>query len=944
MTHKISVKKHLLLSTAFALGCAMLGISPALAADINVTTDPDNAAKTAANDGDRLVVNAGGNLVVTGAAAFESSNFDEVSVLVNTGNVAKGVSSNSIVLDFEDASTSIGSINVTSGTVTSSSGASSVLINTMTDTYTINVGTGGRITNTGTGGEILAMLAVNGDQTVTINNDGLIQGTNDAGTIGVRMYDADGGSSWTINNTGSIITGNNSIAVGTESGGGSTNKLVFTNSGASSVVTGNVDVAAGANDTASITNQGTVTGYIKGTAGKLTLANSNSITGAVSTTTGYLNITGNSGTIGGNVSTGSGKLDYTSSGAGVVNQISTTSGAATLILNNTSKVTGLVALGSSGSSSATLNDTSRIGGNVTLGNAGQSFTFNGGTLAGTISGTGNVAVNANTTLENFIDITGNMTIAANKSLNVGTNNFKANTTLGSGSTLDLSNGAHTVTGTLAGSGGSIFSLGTATQTVSSTFTTAANDALNLTINGTANTNSGRIAAATTAVNAGTKLNITLSTSGFIENGTQYVIVNGNAGTAAALTSDATQINVNGSNTNKTQFLRFTTSSVDAGHDLALNVERVSYSTAVPNTRNSANAGVALDSLGAGATGTLSTFISALDGYTTTGQVETALASATPEVDNSATQGVYLNSAQTFDLISNRLDDVRYGRSGVSAGDPAVTRNVWMQGFGASAHQGLRDQVTGYTADSYGMAVGADKAMDDRMRLGLSLNYANTNVNSHGGVKGTDIDTYQLNLYGTRDYGAYFAEGLAGFAWNRYDSTRYIPAASAKANANFDGQTYMARVSAGYHQLWRGFDITPKATLTYAHVHMEDYTETGAGALNLSVKNDDVNVLEPRVGVEAGYAVHSGQTTLRPNAHISYGYDVIGDEQSTNLRFAGTAPSFRNRGSDIAQSSVAMGAGLELISVQNLTVSANYDYEMREDYHSQSGMLRAKYLF
>ena len=156
---------------------------------------------------------------------------------------------------------------------------------------------------------------------------------------------------------------------------------------------------------------------------------------------------------------------------------------------------------------------------------------------------------------------------------------------------------------------------------------------------------------------------------------------------------------------------------------------------------------------------------------------------------------------------------------------------------------------------------------------------------------------------------------------------------------------MARVEAGkQNRLGNNFILTPKVMITAAHNNIASYNESGAGTLNLAVKNDAANFLEGRAGFEISRYFFFGKKRLLPEISASYGYDFIGDAQKSTAHFVGQTTSFASDGSKIAQGSLRLGTGVQFFQADAITLSLNYSYERRIGYNSNYGALRFRYSF
>lgn len=338
---------------------------------------------------------------------------------------------------------------------------------------------------------------------------------------------------------------------------------------------------------------------------------------------------------------------------------------------------------------------------------------------------------------------------------------------------------------------------------------------------------------------------------------------------------------------------------------------------------------------------------------TSAQIENDLESIAPTVDGSATQAVSGAIGNSAGVVSTRLASLRTGSgvSGMAAGDLSQGLKVWGQAFGASGEQDRRGGVDGYDFDTYGMAVGVDtQGIAENLTMGLAFSYANTDADSdNANSTETEVDTYLFTLYGDYNFGeGIYAAGQLGYGWSDIERNRFNVGgvAGRTANGDFDADQILARLEVGRdYMMDNGLIITPNVLANYASVDSDSFTETGAGAFNLTEDTDRNSVFEMGVGVKfSGQIQQPNGDYLKPELSLGYRYDFLEDEVDTTSNFAGGGASFQTEGAKPEQNRFNIGAGLTYLSTTNWEFQAQYNFDTREDYSAHSGYLRAAYKF
>jgi uncharacterized protein with beta-barrel porin domain len=344
-------------------------------------------------------------------------------------------------------------------------------------------------------------------------------------------------------------------------------------------------------------------------------------------------------------------------------------------------------------------------------------------------------------------------------------------------------------------------------------------------------------------------------------------------------------------------------------------------------------------------GELQTIQSYLDSAdTTTSQREAALMSVSPQLSINIHQTARDIASNIIRVAENRLD-LSHGNLGLASGGKYLNQNSWVQAFGTISNQNNEQGFTGYKLNSGGIAVGSDKEVADNAIVGLSLNYADSNIKSNDGLKKTNIDTYQVNIYGDKEYGSYFIDGIAGFAWNKYNSERSIPIATSNIIAKYNGQTYLAAARVGsIQELGKGFNLVPELRLSYIHNRIEGYKEKNAKTVNLYVDSNRHNLLQGTVGASLEYKGKIAKLIINPKLRVAYGYDFIADNNSTVSRFIGRTDSFTSPAYSSDRNRIIAGATIDIYQINEMTLTANYNFEHKSRYNSNSASIKVRYLF
>ncbi|WP_262696192.1 autotransporter domain-containing protein [Kordiimonas aquimaris] len=337
-------------------------------------------------------------------------------------------------------------------------------------------------------------------------------------------------------------------------------------------------------------------------------------------------------------------------------------------------------------------------------------------------------------------------------------------------------------------------------------------------------------------------------------------------------------------------------------------------------------------LAAGGNAAFAANANAVDAFTSNAQFEDAAAALLPSLNNGVLREVYETQNEVLSLIEDRVSP--------SAPD---AKGVWGQLFVRSADRDGEGSatLTGYDATAYGFVLGADTLIGDATRAGVAFSYTDLDIDEAGGAReNTSVDGYSLSAYFSYEQGAAFINGAASYSFNNAEAERGGLLGNTIAG-EYDVNQFAATLKAGHTRQLDTFEVTPFASLEYATLSQEDFSELGG--LNLNVDASGIDLFEAGVGVKL--AAPSGKTGLqfRPEVSVAYYYDFIGDQNLINASFAG-ANAFTLEGVDPSRSSFEVDAALGLFESETVSFNVGYDGEFRSGYSSHGGSARLRFKF
>ncbi len=204
------------------------------------------------------------------------------------------------------------------------------------------------------------------------------------------------------------------------------------------------------------------------------------------------------------------------------------------------------------------------------------------------------------------------------------------------------------------------------------------------------------------------------------------------------------------------------------------------------------------------------------------------------------------------------------------------------------------QSDGFDFDSFGLTVGADYRVTDQFVWGAALGYSNfdadfdTTANTPAG-EGLQSDSLLASLFASFSLPqGLFVDGIATIGTDGYDSTRRIVIPGAideTADGDFDAFHYGVAANVGYDIPVHGFTVTPVARAEYIKADLDGFTETGAGALNLTFGDQNAESLTTNLGVEASYPISTEVGVFVPSVRAEYVHEYLNDDDGVTVSYA-----------------------------------------------------------
>jgi uncharacterized protein with beta-barrel porin domain len=464
----------------------------------------------------------------------------------------------------------------------------------------------------------------------------------------------------------------------------------------------------------------------------------------------------------------------------------------------------------------------------------------------------------------------------------------------------------------------------------------------------------KLSASTVTVQSGASVAPELNGTGVIQSGTSYRIAEGTTVTG----SFSTVVD---------SYPLFDFSLLASGTDLNLTVTRVPYETAVA-TIDPELGGVAaiLDGQVAGASGDLATLLSNIDGLSAGSGVGDALRQLTPAVHTGtpglsfAVDRTRFNSLRSHTLalrggsrVSRKAPVHVAAAAPSSDAEPVALPSMkdW-QGFAfVAGHRGDQRTVgnaAGYRYEAWSSLFGFQRNVSGSVAAGFALGGSKAFIYDSDSAGSTGVvDAFSPIVFAGFDRGRFRADLMAGYSYSRYHHDRRVV---------FGGDTRTAKSDHDGHQLSGSIDLScrftpaagttlePVAGLYLSGLHEQDFSESGAGAANLTMGARSSSSLRSSLGSRIRHAFRRGSGGLDAELSVLWLHELERGQGDATASFASFGGPFLTRGAEADRDAAEIGTRVFFSFDDGLRVSAQYALTVSPNRSEQAVRLGLEWIF
>ena len=321
--------------------------------------------------------------------------------------------------------------------------------------------------------------------------------------------------------------------------------------------------------------------------------------------------------------------------------------------------------------------------------------------------------------------------------------------------------------------------------------------------------------------------------------------------------------------------------------------------------------------------------------------------------------------------------------------PYPENNVWMEAFAGNLHQDTVDNIFGYDANFYGATLGYDVRVNPEFVFGISYTFNQVNANDIDYVKSTRDDlkamTNNVDLYFMFYNRWNYLTLNVGGSYNKYNQERKIKFYNfdKTAKADYNGYSYYGGVEYGFNILLfnnnktlekdkkkiktkknekfkpvnKDLDsyiigpinnfimLTPKISLTYNNIMIDDYTEKGADAANLIIKTKDYSSLDVNGGLALTLSRSlSKNTTFQTALNGFVSYAIVNNKVELDARYVDDDEVFKVYGIDPPDLTYNLGISFSFNFFDKMDLGLSYNYMFGDGFNGMIGRITFLWAF
>ena len=378
------------------------------------------------------------------------------------------------------------------------------------------------------------------------------------------------------------------------------------------------------------------------------------------------------------------------------------------------------------------------------------------------------------------------------------------------------------------------------------------------------------------------------------------------------------------------YLMFENSELSYDADtVTLNVTRHSYNDFVSST-NISNMAKTLDKVRKSADGYLASILNSIDVMETSSEIGDAVTEFFPAINYTTGYAAMQNLHRTDEYI------VKHNKYMTLAGD--YKYNSWFNFVSNDEDVDAFGEIPGYSNKMRGYVGGVDRKINDQYSAGIAVATTTQTVDSNERADYSKIKGDQIYAYAswdqTPDFKGFYAVGALGYGRLHFNTDRQMALVDGTVHSFHKAKAYTAAISTGYDYSNEHFIARPYASLKYAKLDENAYTEDSNRGVNLSFDRVESDSLEGSLGFSFGGKFSIKAITFMPEVHVEYARELDGSVDSVYAEFE-TGHGFTTPVRELSDKTLTYGCSLSAKITENSMFNIAYDFIDYDSYNDEA---------
>ncbi len=272
------------------------------------------------------------------------------------------------------------------------------------------------------------------------------------------------------------------------------------------------------------------------------------------------------------------------------------------------------------------------------------------------------------------------------------------------------------------------------------------------------------------------------------------------------------------------------------------------------------------------------------------------------------------------------------------------RNFWVRNIYRNRSIDSSASQTGFDQNSYGLAFGVEKQLDNQIKLGAAFGYIDSSLDFESNQGSNDSESYYASIYANyKTADDIFASLALSYGYHDNNNSRTVDNAGviSAARSNSNDSDFSANLQVAKKFKFKDFwNILPKLSASYIKTYAGEINENGGGASAFSYSDFSFATLKLRQAVRAERenAFKLRNIEFSPYFELGLAQErAIGDRNISGTHKASSA-TFSSKLQNNNRSFVTGNAGFNMKISKDVTAFVSYENatsneEVRNDFNA-----------